>query len=97
MKNKMNDSKACALFFLEEKMMEKEALSKGKDISELVDIETVHVRDDLPVRERVEDYIRQIKNPYCYRSHGVVVRISFAGKKSFDDCLRDALFARDMV
>ena len=77
--------------------MENEALYIGDDTSELVDIETVHVREDLPVRERVKDYIRQIKNPYCYRSHGIVVRISFAGKKSFDEYLKDALFARDMV
>ena len=77
-------------------MVEKETLPKRSDISDLVDIETVHVREDLPVKERVEDYIRQIKNPYCYRSHGVIVRISFAGKKPFDECLRDALFARNL-
>ena len=77
--------------------MESETFLKRNDTPELVDIETVHIREDLPVKERVEDYIRQIKNPYCYRSHGVVVKISFAGKKSFDECLKDALFARDAI
>jgi hypothetical protein len=67
------------------------------DTSELVDIENVVIRHDLPVAQRVADYIRQIKNPYCYRSHGVVVRISFAGKKPFEECLKDALYARDKI
>ena len=77
--------------------MESETFLNVNDTHELVDIETVHIREDLPVKERVEDYIQQIKNPYCYRSHGVVVKISFAGKKSFDECLKDALFARDAI
>lgn len=70
----------------------------GKNgLSELVDIETVKIRTDLPREQRVADYIRQIKDPYNYRSHGVVVKISFAGKKPFEECLKDALFARDSI
>ncbi len=67
------------------------------DTTELVDIENVVIHDDLPVAQRVADYIRQIKNPYCYRSHGVVVKISFAGKKPFEECLKDALYARGKI
>lgn len=77
--------------------MEIETVNKGTDQSELVDIDTVVIREDLPVKQRIEDYIRQIKDPYCYLSHGIVVRISFAGKKPFDECLKDALFARDVI
>mgnify|MGYP000930393268 CR=1 FL=1 len=71
--------------------------AESESAAQLVDIEKVVVRDDLPVKERVSDYIRQIRNPYCYRSHGIVVKISFAGKKSFEECLKDALFARDKI
>ena len=39
------------------------------DQEELVDMENVKIDPELPVQERVMDYIRQIKNPYCYRSH----------------------------
>lgn len=53
----------------------------------LVDIENVHINKDLSVRERVLDYIRQIKNPYCYISHGVIVKISFAGSRKLEECL----------
>ena len=77
--------------------MESKTASTGTARSELVDIATVKIREDLPVDQRIADYIRQIKDPYCYISHGVVVRISFAGKKPFEECLKDALFARDAI
>lgn len=60
---------------------------------ELVDIADVKINTDLPVEERIKDYIRQIKNPYCYLCNGVVVRISFAGKTKLSDCLKTALFS----
>lgn len=58
---------------------------------DLVDIADVNIRTDLAKEERIKDYIRQIKNPYCYRCHGVTVKISFAGKKKLEDCIRDAM------
>ena len=57
------------------------------DQEELVDMENVKIDPELPVQERVMDYIRQIKNPYCYRSHGVIVKISFAGTRKLEECL----------
>ena len=59
--------------------------------AELVDIENVCIRTDLPVEERLRDYISQIKNPYCYRSHGVTVKISFAGKRKLEECLMSCI------
>ena len=63
------------------------------DRDELVDISTVKIDTTLPVKERIRDYIRQIKNPYCYLDHGVVVKISFSGKKSLIECLKAAFSA----
>ena len=54
---------------------------------ELVDMKNVKINPNLPVKERVADYINQIRNPYCYKSHGVVVKISFSGTKKLEDCL----------
>lgn len=48
------------------------------DPSTLVDIKTVKVNTDLPVEERKKDFIRQVKNPYCFRCGKVVVKMSFA-------------------
>ena len=62
------------------------------DPKELVDIESVKIRTGLPDEERVADYIRQIKNPYCYLYKGMVIKISFSGKRRLEDCLKDCLF-----
>jgi hypothetical protein len=63
------------------------------DRRELVDIETVEIRSELPKEERIMDYIRQIKNPYCYLYKGMVIKVSFAGKRKLEDCLKDCLFS----
>ena len=47
------------------------------DPDSLRDIRDVHVRTELPKRERMMDFIRQIGNPYCYRHGKYVVKISF--------------------
>lgn len=57
------------------------------DKDSLVDIKDVKIRTDLPDRERMLDFIRQIKNPYCYLDHGVVVKISFAGTRSMEESI----------
>ncbi|MCD8016049.1 MAG: hypothetical protein LUG99_23405 [Lachnospiraceae bacterium] len=62
------------------------------DRESLVDIENVKIRTDLDTKERMLDYIRQIKNPYCYLSNGMVVKISFSGKKPLQECLKESLF-----
>lgn len=58
------------------------------DKDSLVDISTVEIDTSLPPVERIVDYIRQIKNPYCYLDNGMVVKVSFAGKRSMEKALR---------
>lgn len=62
------------------------------DPADLVEIEDVKIRPELPQEERVLDYIRQIKNPYCYLYHGIIVKVSFSGKRCMEDCLKDCMF-----
>ena len=62
------------------------------DPAELVDIEDVRIRTDLPQEERIVDYIRQIRNPYCYRYHGMIVKVGFSGKRRLEECVKDCLF-----
>lgn len=45
---------------------------------ELVDISEVKINSDLSKKERIIDYINQIKNPYCFKCGGVTVKMSFA-------------------
>lgn len=48
------------------------------DPAALVDIRDVKVNAALPKRERVLDFIRQVKNPYCYKCGKMIVKVSFA-------------------
>ena len=43
----------------------------------LVDINTVHIDLTLPPAERAAQYIKQIKNPYCFLCNGAVVHLKF--------------------
>lgn len=51
-------------------------------------INEVEIRKDLSQRERMVDFISQIKNPYCYLDKGMVVKISFAGENRLEDTLK---------
>lgn len=80
--------------------MTKEELKKLSEVDiktvnkdDLIDINAVTINTDLPVKERVKDYIRQIKNPYCYLDHGVIVKISFSGDKNLEETLRSVVFS----
>lgn len=60
------------------------------DLHTLRDIRDVEVNTELPKRERILDFIRQIGNPYCYRHGKYVVKISFADT---DVTLEDRMLA----
>lgn len=57
------------------------------DRETLVDIRDVSIHTELSDRERMLDFIRQIKNPYCYLDNGVVVKISFEGNRSMEESI----------
>ncbi len=44
----------------------------------LADIRDVRVDGKLPREQRFDDFLQQIKNPYCYRCGKVVVKVSFS-------------------
>lgn len=44
----------------------------------LVDLRSVTINSNLPHRERLEDYMNQIKNPYTYMVGDVRVNLIFA-------------------
>lgn len=54
---------------------------------ELVDINTVHINSDLPVKERISDFLGQIKNPYRYIDGDTVVTIRFSNQGTFESRL----------
>ena len=48
------------------------------DPKTLVDRRSVNLSPGLSQKERMKQYIEQIKNPYCYRDGDVVVKVSFS-------------------
>lgn len=44
----------------------------------LVDIRKVQTDKNLPRSEQFADFLKQVKNPYCYRCGKVVVKVSFS-------------------
>ena len=50
--------------------------------SELRDIREVNIDPDLPKKERLLDYIRQIGNPYCYRHGKYIVKVSYVNTET---------------
>ena len=58
----------------------------------LVDIRDVSVDQSLPKEERIAEFLRQIKNPYCFKCGKFTVRAQFADNGvSLEDCLKQIL------
>lgn len=54
----------------------------------LIDIKNVAIDTNMDRIERISDYIRQIKNPYCFVCEGVIVKMNFS---QTEDTLGDKL------
>lgn len=67
----------CAVFTEEQIMAMQNVDIRTVDPSTLRDIRDVKINTDLPKRERILDFIRQIGNPYCYRHGKYVVKVGF--------------------
>lgn len=55
---------------------------------DLVERNTVKINPNASQDNRLQDFIRQIKNPYCYKDGKTVVKISFANTDTtMEDCI----------
>ncbi len=48
--------------------------------STLVDINSIHIDNSLPVTEKFEDYLKQLNNPYCFLCGNIPVKIRFVSE-----------------
>lgn len=71
----------------------KQTLPTETDIRDnLVDIREVSVEKDLPKEQRIESFVRQIKNPYRFRCGDFVVNASFSSSgMTLEECLKGIL------
>ena len=59
----------------------------------LVDLQTVQIDSSQPVQERVQNFLQQIQNPYCFRIGDVAVKVNYqqsgpSFQQNFEDILR---------
>lgn len=71
--------------------MEEKMMQQGNQ-NELTDIRTVSVDPSLPKAERIAEFLRQIKNPYCFKCGKFTVRAQFdPNGVSLEDCLKQLI------
>jgi len=49
------------------------------DRDSLVNVTQVHIDEGLTKEERLKEFVRQVKNPYCFRVGDVVVKNVYSG------------------
>lgn len=58
----------------------------------LVDLRDVKLDSSMSQTERIQSYLQQIKNPYCFRVGDVVVNVAYTkGGATLNDCFADML------
>ena len=62
------------------------------DIDEIPDIKEVKISKKKSSRERILDFLKEVNNPYVFKSNGRLVQISFANSdKTASECLSNVL------
>ena len=71
----------------------KQPISTETDVRDnLVDIREVSVEKNLPKEQRIESFVRQIRNPYRFRCGDFVVNASFSSSGlTLEECLKGIL------
>ena len=67
---------------------------RSVDKSNLVDLETIQIDSSKPVQERIQSFLQQIQNPYCFRIGEVAVKVNYRSEgpsfqQNFEDVLRN--------
>lgn len=69
-----------------------ELLIPSREDAPLADIREVSVDQNLTKEERIAEFLRQIKNPYCFKCGKFTVRARFSENGvSLEDCLKQIL------
>lgn len=55
----------------------------------LVDLKDVRIDTSRPVRERMEDFVRQVDNPYLFKVDGLIIKTVYPSNavRRLADCL----------
>ena len=55
---------------------------------DLVDLKDIQIDPSLPKEERIASFIRQVKNPYCYKYGKIVVKVGFEEGTTLEEQLK---------
>ena len=58
----------------------------------LIDIKDVKIDRDKEKSERILDFLRQVKNPYCFICNGIVVKMNFNKNETTLESKLDSYF-----
>ena len=73
-------------------MIMKQEHQNKNDSQPLVDIRDVKLDSSMEQPERIRSFLRQIKNPYCFKVGDVVVNVAYTeGGATLNDCFADML------
>ena len=61
------------------------------DKSALTDLRDITVDKSKSVRERIENFTGQVKNPYLFKVGDVIVKVAYSGGKDFPGALSSAI------
>lgn len=48
---------------------------------DLVNIEEIDINTELPKEERLLEFIKKVKNPFCYICNGMIIKTSYSDTK----------------
>ncbi|MFR5631422.1 MAG: DUF6870 family protein [Monoglobales bacterium] len=64
------------------------------DKNQLVDLNSVVIDENKPIAERIESFVQQIQNPYCFRVGDIAVKVVYKEKgPTFQQNLEDMLMS----
>lgn len=66
---------------------------RSVDKESLVDLGSIQIDSSKPVQERIQSFLQQIQNPYCFRIGDVAVKVNYRSdgpsfQQNFEDVLR---------
>jgi len=68
---------------------------KDVDVDDLEELSEINLYPDLPVQERLELFLCQIGNPYCFKVNGTPVQVCFSDRaKTLDEAVSNYLAHR---
>lgn len=59
----------------------------------LVDITQIHIDENLEGEKRVEEFIRQVKNPYCFKVGKMIVKSSYSEGSTLTERFQELVLA----